>query len=122
MLFRSVDGRSMVSLFKGARPSLNEWRSAYLLEFYGYNPKDDESAGEPVSKSGYLGLRTSDYLYVEYADGFVELYDLKADPYEMENIAATADKAFLQYLSGWLHALSTCASRQCSTLDQGAAK
>ena len=117
-----VDGRSLVSLFKGDRPSLSEWRSAYLLEFYGYNPKDEENAGEPVSKSGYLGLRTPDYLYVEYADGFVELYDLHADPYELENIAATADKSLLQHLSEWLHALSACAGRQCRSLDQGVAK
>lgn len=113
-----VDGRSMVSLFEGARPALNEWRSAYLLEFYGYNPKDEESAGEPVSKSGYVGLRTSDYLYVEYADGFVELYDLKADPYEMENVASQTDAALLSRLSQWLHELAVCAGSECVSLDK----
>ena len=117
-----MDGRSLVSLFKGDRPLLSEWRSVYLLEFYGYNPKDEEASNEPVSKSGYLGLRTSDYLYVEYADGFVELYDLKADPYEMENIAATADESLLAHLSGWLHSLETCAGSQCRVLDAEPAK
>ena len=127
-----VDGRSMLSLFDAAsRPPISAWRSGYLLEFYGYNQQsEDEDVSEPIStslpkskpKPEYLGLRTTDYLYVEYQDGFVELYDLKTDPYEMENIAATADKSLLQHLSEWLHALSTCAGQQCSTLDQDTVK
>ena len=112
-----VDGRSMASLFMGERPQLSEWRSGYLLEFFGYNPKDEENTSEDVSTSGYLGLRTTDYLYVEYADGFVELYDLHMDPFQMENIATTADPALLAYLSDWLHNLKTCAGAQCRALD-----
>jgi arylsulfatase A-like enzyme len=36
----------------------------------------------------WLGLRTTDgrWHYVEWADGFVELYDLTVDPYELENV------------------------------------
>ena len=120
-----VDGRSMLKLFGVDRPSVSEWRSGYLLEFYGYNELEaDANTPVPVSVPApeYLGLRTSQYLYVEYSDGFVELYDLIADPYEMDNIAATADKALLAHLSEWVHALSTCAGKQCSTLDQDVAK
>jgi N-acetylglucosamine-6-sulfatase len=117
-----VDGRSMFSLFDATSRSLaNTWRSGYLLEFYGYN-EQNENPNAPAPKPEYLGLRTLDYLYVEYQDGFIELYDLKNDPYEMENIAATADKALLQHFSEWLHALSACAGRQCATLDQDPAK
>lgn len=116
-----VDGRSMVGLFHGERPLPREWRSAYLLEFYGYNQaNEDPNASAP--KPNYLGLRTLEYLYVEYQDGFIELYDLIADPYEMENIAATADPALLEQLSAWLKALSTCAGEQCRELDQGVSK
>jgi arylsulfatase A-like enzyme len=113
-----VDGRSMVSLFKAERPMVSEWRSAYLLEFYGYN-QDGEDPNSPAPMPEYLGLRTQDYLYVEHWDGFAELYDLGVDPYQMENIAPTADQALVDRLSGWLHALSLCSGRQCSVLDQG---
>ncbi len=116
-----VDGRSMLKLFGAERPPVSEWRSGYLLEFYGYNqPGEDPNA--PAPKPEYLGLRTPDYLYVEYQDGFIELYDLKTDPYEMENISATADKILLQHLSEWLHALSTCVGKQCALLDQDPVK
>jgi arylsulfatase A-like enzyme len=117
-----VDGRSMFSLFDAtSRPLASAWRSGYLLEFYGYNEQNEDTHA-PAPKPEYLGLRTLDYLYVEYADGFIEFYDLKKDPYEMENIAATADKTLLKHLSDWLHALSTCAGRQCAALDQDPAK
>jgi len=116
-----IDGRSMLKLFGAERPPVNEWRSGYLLEFYGYN-QPGEDLNEPAPKPEYLGLRTLDYLYVEYQDGFIELYNLKTDPYEMENISATADKTLLQHLSKWLHALSTCVGKQCTVLDQEPAK
>ncbi len=111
-----VDGRSMVQLFSSEKPSPDKWRSGFLLEFYGYN-----TAETPITDSAptpdYLGLRTNNYLYVEYADGFVELYDLVNDPYEMENIAQTADKTLLAGLSQWLHALSKCSGSECSAVD-----
>jgi arylsulfatase A-like enzyme len=111
-----VDGRSMLELFGAERPAASEWRSAYLLEFYGYN-QADEALNAPAPHPDYLGLRTQNYLYVEYQDGFVELYDLIADPYEMENIAATADKTLLRSLSTRLHELAVCSGKQCSILD-----
>jgi arylsulfatase A-like enzyme len=111
-----VDGRSMVSLFGMDRPAVTAWRDGYLLEAYGYN-KDDEDLTGPVPTVDYFGLRTTDYLYVEYTDGFVELYDLHADPYEMDNIAADADKSLLAHLSKWLHDLAQCSEKQCRALD-----
>ena len=116
-----VDGRSMAGFFRGERPAPEEWRAGYLLEFYGYNERDtppDAPAPTPV----YLGLRTQDYLYVEFEDGFIELYDLRTDPDQMENIAATADPDLQEYLSDWLNALSTCADAQCRALDREPAR
>ena len=116
-----VDGRSLVSLFGTERPSISDWRSGYLLEFYGYNlGNEDPNTPPPVAE--YLGLRTQDYLYVEYTDGFVEFYDMKSDPFQMTNIAQTADESLLKYLSGWLHALAQCSGSQCSKLDKEPAK
>ncbi len=111
-----VDGQSMVQLFSGEKPSAQAWRSGYLLEFYGYNNSETPDTVAPPAPS-YLGLRTQDYLYVEYDDGFVELYDLVNDPYEMENIAQTADKNLLAGLSQWLQALSKCSGNECSMID-----
>lgn len=113
-----VDGMSMVKLFGSNVPPLNEWRSAYLLEFYGNNQKDEDPNAPPLLPE-YLGLRTKDYLYVEYQDGFIELYDLKNDPYELENIASGADKTLLTHFSELLHALVKCSGSECSALDDG---
>jgi len=113
-----VDGRSMVSLLGADRPSVSDWRSGYLLEFYGYN-RVDEDLHSPPPVAEYLGLRTQEYLYVEYSDGFVELYDLTEDPYEVSNIATTADQALLEHFSRWLQALAKCSGSQCSSLDKG---
>lgn len=116
-----VDGRSMVSLFGAGRSLVSDWRSGYLLEFYGYN-REDEDPNAPPPVAEYLGLRTLDYLYVEYADGFVELYDMEVDPFQMTNIAETADKFLLEHLSNWLDALAKCSGSQCRELDMEPAK
>ena len=34
-------------------------------------------------------MRTPGYLYVEYADGELEFYDLRRDPFELHNIASS---------------------------------
>jgi hypothetical protein len=59
-----------------------------------------------------LGIRTSDgRKYTKYRDGFKELYDLKADPYELNNSydsnSAPAD------LATRLQALKTCVGATC---------
>ena len=65
----------------------------------------------------FLTLRTPQYMYTEHADGFKELYDLHSDPYEMNNIAKTADPNLLQQLSVWLKALANCSGAGCRTAD-----
>jgi arylsulfatase A-like enzyme len=117
-----VDGRSMVELFDDGRPPVSDWRSAYLLEFYGYNqPNGDPVAPGPPAPE-FLGLRTPNHLYVEYQDGFIELYDMIADPAQLVNIAATADKSLLAQLSEWLRVLAQCSGSQCRVADQDAAR
>ena len=116
-----VDGRSIVPLLSSDKLPISDWRSAYLLEFYGYNQADEDPKAPPPA-AVYLGLRTADYLYVEYSDGFVELYDMKTDPFQMTNIAGTADKSLLKHLSDWLHALAKCSGSQCTKLDQEPAR
>ncbi len=64
----SVDGLSLVSLLKGTE----NWRTCLLME-----ARPDRGA--------WTAVHTGQYVYIEN-DGFIsEFYDLKVDPYEMEN-------------------------------------
>jgi N-acetylglucosamine-6-sulfatase len=42
------------------------------------------------------GVRTETHKYAEHKDGFRELYDLRADPYELTNVAGRSDTAAVQ--------------------------
>jgi hypothetical protein len=50
---------------------------------------------------------------VEYQAGDRELYDLEADPYEMDNLYETADASLLQDLKAELNALRECTGDGC---------
>ncbi len=107
-----VDGRSLVDLLKGSPIEPDHWRQAFLLEEY---RSGDENFPVPT----YSGLRTMQYLYVENSEGFIELYDIQKDPYQLENIAPNADAALLKYFSDSLDALNKCSGNSCNELDTG---
>lgn len=65
----------------------------------------------------YRGLRTSNYMYVEYITGEKELYDLKSDPYQLQNLAAKADAQLLAVLAARLKELQTCRAAECRTIE-----
>jgi len=65
----------------------------------------------------FTALRSQDYLFVVYRNGERELYDLHADPNEMNNIAATADPALVAGLYSQLQAMRACAGDTCRTAD-----
>jgi N-acetylglucosamine-6-sulfatase len=74
------DGQSFLPLLSDPRAS---WRSRFLLEHF----------GGPQAPA-YCGVRTrSDFVYVRYATGEEELYDLTNDPYELQNAAGKAGSA-----------------------------
>jgi arylsulfatase A-like enzyme len=72
------DGRSLVALLEGR---VVPWRNAFLEEFLGRQLV-------PNIPPPFEAVRTERYLYVEYRNGWRELYDLRVDPFELSNVAA----------------------------------
>jgi N-acetylglucosamine-6-sulfatase len=113
----AVDGRSLVPLFgrKGPRGhgsrmddplSARRWRQDFLVEIYRRSP--------PLGNGDAIrALRTRDAVYVEYASGPRELYDLRADPFQLENVHDAAPPGRLRRLSRRLAELATCAGDTC---------
>lgn len=102
----SVDGRSLVPLLRVAKPPLANWRQDFLVEFY-------TQPAAPPTNHAYYGLRTLDTLYVEYASGERELYDLKADPYQLSSLHKVAEAERIKTLSNRLSKLKSCAAKTC---------
>ena len=76
------------------------------MEFY------TQPAAPPTNQS-YYGLRTLDTLYVEYGSGERELYDLKADPYQLSSLHKAAEAERIKTLSNRLLKLKSCAANTC---------
>ncbi len=68
----------------------------------------------------YRGVRTADYLYVEYPTNEKELYDLRNDPYQLENIATTANPQLLAQFASLVLALYTSSGQACRALEDKA--
>jgi arylsulfatase A-like enzyme len=76
------DGASLVPLLQG---SDEIWRDRLLLEF------------ASIDRPAWSGVVTSDWKYIEDATGELELYDRRADPFELESLDVRAPD-----LSDWL--------------------
>ncbi len=133
-----VDGRSLAPLWSGDRPPEADWRQGYLLEYYGsgdasgstlnfvglgnpdqlLEPPDPEQQGQSAPRPEFLAVRTPQYTYAEYGTGFRELYDRLQDPYELNNIASTADPNLLSRFSAWLKTLVSCSAASCRSAEQ----
>ena len=86
---RTVDGRSL-------RPPSGA-RTAVLLEVF-------------ERKQAFTGLRTRRYTFAEYESGERELYDLRRDPEQLENLARRARRpGLVDRLAARLGALESCA-------------
>jgi len=65
----------------------------------------------------YDALRTPRYLYVEYFDGERQLYDLRRDPYELNNIVTRVPASVRTALSRQLEALEQCHGASCRRIE-----
>jgi hypothetical protein len=69
--------------------------------------------GRPDGKLAYQAVRTETHKFVGYENGDRELYDLEADPYELESIHESADPTLLEDLMAKLGALRSCSEEGC---------
>jgi N-acetylglucosamine-6-sulfatase len=78
---KEIHGRSLIPLLRGEKIP---WRDSFLIEYF------SEKVFPRISNMGYQAVRGEQWKYIHYIDldGMDELYDLKADPYEMNNLAA----------------------------------
>ncbi len=83
------DGRSMVRLLAGAEPA---WRPDFLYEQW-LDPDDEDNDVVPPTLSQ---VRSSTFKYTEYVTNERELYDLAADPFELQNQAGNPAFATVQ--------------------------
>jgi hypothetical protein len=108
------DGHSLLPLFHGRTPA--GWRNAALIEHHAplittLDPDFQQPAsGRPTT---YEAMRTPGYLYVEYADGELEFYDLRRDPFELDNIASSLTPQQLTLLHTELLAMKHCHGSGC---------
>ena len=81
-----VQGRSLVSLIKDEK---SEWRNSFLIEYY------SDRVMPRIRQMGYKAIRDERWKYIHYYElpGMDELYDLKSDPYEMNNLINHPDAA-----------------------------
>jgi N-acetylglucosamine-6-sulfatase len=142
-----VDGRSLVPLLTDDPKPLADWRQRFVIESVAersgvpHPPFITESTvvplltGDPLpgnwrrtsaasaqsseewGRPWMKALRTKNYLYVDYKTGEHELYDLRKDPYELNNMYATAPPEITQRLEAQLDALRQCSAAQCRAAE-----
>jgi N-acetylglucosamine-6-sulfatase len=137
-----VDGRSLEPLLS-TEPTPEQWRRAFLVEAAAsegrgpLSPLADEGSIKPLLTGDPLpegwrraaqsrawssvdwgrprleAIRSAEHLYVEYENGEGELYDLREDPYQLNNQYDVADPELLRHLRGQLAALRGCSETDC---------
>ena len=102
---RPVDGRSLSPLLSG-RPAPADWRTALLSESPGTN-----------AKPGHKVVRTEDHAYVKWEGGFGEVYDMNADPHQLDGTVSPKEEGATGALAARLDALKDCAAASCRAAE-----
>ena len=108
-----VDGKSFAPLLGGSPPS--SWRTAFLEEGWP-DTNHPDIPKIPLHKS----VHTQQHMFTEYDTGERELYDLNADPYQLQSISrTTANEQLYSALEGRLNALRACSGEACRAAEWG---
>lgn len=102
LLSKLGDIKKEASYFFYSLYSQDKLRSVVLID------KEREQRIPP-----YRGIRTKNYFYVVYETGEKELYDLSKDPYQLQNIYASASSDLIKKLSDMLKILRSCTAASC---------
>jgi hypothetical protein len=101
-----MDGRSLAPLLS-VGPAPADWRTALLSESPGMN-----------AKPGHKVVRTEDHAYVEWDDGYREVYDMNAaDPYQLDGTVSSEEEGATRALTARLVALKDCAADSCRAAE-----
>jgi arylsulfatase A-like enzyme len=104
----TLDGRSMMDTLRGDAPGYDH----YLIQASGGNHLPLPGARD--QPWWWRGVRSLDYVYIRYNDGFDELYDMRADPAQLTNLAPDPEYADVKReYADRLNSLKTCAGPTC---------
>ena len=101
-----ADGASLLPLMQSVQPVA--WRKSFLIEY------SSDTVFPRMHKLGYRAIRTEAWKYIRYLEqnGMDELYNLRTDPYEMNNlIEAMDDRDTLKQLQDELQRLESMPHR-----------
>ena len=109
-----VDGRDLMPLLRGQEDT--PWRTATLTESLSRTLPGDPDYS-PLEAPEFHALRSENWLYIEYLNKDVELYNLKTDPYEMNNVQASTNPVIVSQLHAQLAAMRHCEGPSCRIAD-----
>jgi N-acetylglucosamine-6-sulfatase len=105
----------------GAQPGLVT--DGRALQGYPIKPSRLRGRVLSIEGGGFTGVRTARYIYIEYTsgqnNGFHELYDLNADPFELQNVYASPAYAGVRAaLAARLAQIRNCSGDTCRIKPQ----
>jgi hypothetical protein len=103
-----VDGSSFAPLLSPSPPT--SWRTAFLEEGW-------LEGGTTVPTPTHKGVHTQDHMFIELDTGERELYDLNADPYQLESIKQGDAPQLYSTLQSRLDALRACSGEGCRSAE-----
>src|SRR3546814_18543532 len=96
-------GRSFLPLLEDPEQS---WRQSFAIE------RRQRETMEIVGPASFNALRTADWTYVEYFNGERELYDLQADPQQLQHVVPAAEPLLLDQPSRPLAGIGRAEERE----------
>ncbi|MET0818978.1 MAG: sulfatase [Solirubrobacteraceae bacterium] len=126
---RGQDGRSLDRVLRGQTP--RRWRRGVLVvhhlderpprrtDFGARLAQDPDAQDWRMGMPGtYAAIRTRDHLYVQHRNGSRELYDLRRDPDELQNLAGSMGAGARARWALRLARLAACAGASCRRADR----